>query len=85
MQRNPNREKLSPYGWAILHFRGGLRHPNIRVLCPCCGGSLGIRAAFRVWKPWDDFSDSGYPEYKRFKGRKPRAKWNRESIRFIGH
>lgn len=42
MHSHPNREPLSPVGAAL---RMGLR--GVNTYCPCCGGSLGVRAAFR--------------------------------------
>ena len=41
-QSSPQREPMSPEGYARrIGFRG-------RTRCPCCGGAIGIRAAFRL-------------------------------------
>lgn len=41
MHSNPNRIKMSPAA------KGREIMKQLRWNCPCCGGSLGIRAAFR--------------------------------------
>lgn len=41
MHSNPHRIKMSPAA------KGREIMPNLRWWCPCCGGSMGIRAAFR--------------------------------------
>lgn len=42
MHKAPNREKMSPAA------KGREIMPHLRWNCPCCGGSMGIRAAFRA-------------------------------------
>ena len=46
MHSNPHRIKMSPAakGMEIMD--------NMRYNCPCCGGSMGIRAAFRPSNHW---------------------------------
>lgn len=46
MHSNPNRIKMSPAA------KGREIMPNLRWWCPCCGGSMGIRAAFRPSNHW---------------------------------
>ena len=62
----PFNEKVGP------HTALGVRMP--RPTCRCCGGSCGIR---RAWRRMDKFDSKVWPWEGRTKGKKPKAKDHR--------